>query len=566
MATITVTNLNDNGNGSLRQAIAEAGAGDTINFAAGLSGGTLTLTSGALGIASNVTIDGDIDGNHTPDITISGGGNSGVFYVSGGTSTLDGLVVTGGQANYGGGVYLGPGASLTVKDSTLQGNTASSFGGGVYVRPGGALTVMDSTLSGNSTGGYGGGICDAGTLTLVNSTVSDNTAFNGAGIRASGGATVSVYDSTLTSNQATDFGGGIANYGHLTLVDSLLSGNQADLGGGVYNAGTGTFALVSSTLSGNHASFGGGIDNASNFTLTNATLSGNDAADAGGGIYSFGNMTLVNSIVAGNEAGVTGADLRGTPLILSGGNIVGDTFSIDGTTARTGIALSDIFASVVTNPYTNVASGALANNGGPVETVALKVSASNPAIDAGADARAPATDARGFARSDFPGAANNGTNISDLGAYEVSHQIVVTTLDDVTDPSDGLISLREAIADAKNSSGTSTITFDPTLAGGTLTLTNGELDIASDVTIEGDIDHNGTPDITISGGGSSRIFQVDPGSTADFDGLVITDGSATDGGGLYAHGATVTVTDSTLSRNSASMYGGAIWSLASPSH
>ena len=54
-ATITVTNTNDSGAGSLRQALAEAHDGDRITFAVS---GTITLTSGGLVVAKNVTISG----------------------------------------------------------------------------------------------------------------------------------------------------------------------------------------------------------------------------------------------------------------------------------------------------------------------------------------------------------------------------------------------------------------------------------------------------------------------------------------------------------------------------
>src|SRR5690348_3696697 len=67
-ATITVTNTNDTGPGSLRQALANANNGDTINFAIS---GTITLTSGELLVSKNVTISGPgaatltVDGNFT---------------------------------------------------------------------------------------------------------------------------------------------------------------------------------------------------------------------------------------------------------------------------------------------------------------------------------------------------------------------------------------------------------------------------------------------------------------------------------------------------------------------
>src|SRR5262245_25072253 len=76
----------------------------------------------------------------------------------------------------------------------------------------------------------------------------------------------------------------------------------------------------------------------------------------------------------------------------------------------------------------------------------------------------------------------------------------VTTLADTVDGGDGVLSLREALALANgNGNASDTITFAPGLAGGTLFLTNGELTISTDaITIDGDINGNGTPDITIS--------------------------------------------------------------------
>ena len=65
-ATITVTNTNDSGPGSLRQALAVAHDGDSITFAVS---GVITLTSGGLGVTKNVTISGPganqlaVDGN-----------------------------------------------------------------------------------------------------------------------------------------------------------------------------------------------------------------------------------------------------------------------------------------------------------------------------------------------------------------------------------------------------------------------------------------------------------------------------------------------------------------------
>jgi len=101
--TLTVTNINNTGSGSLRSAIETAdasGVADTITFAADL-GATIKLTSGPLTINSDLTIKGP--GAH--ELSVSGTGNSGVFSVaSGATAKIKGLTITGGNADSGGGI------------------------------------------------------------------------------------------------------------------------------------------------------------------------------------------------------------------------------------------------------------------------------------------------------------------------------------------------------------------------------------------------------------------------------------------------------------------------------
>jgi len=127
-AIITVTNTNDSGPGSLRQALAVAHDGDRIIFSVS---GTITLTSGALVVAKNVTISGP----GTDQLSIVGMPFQSVFSV--GAATISGL---------------------TIRD------------GAVGIDNGGMLTVMNCVISGNSVGG----IHNGSSLTVVNSNVSDN--------------------------------------------------------------------------------------------------------------------------------------------------------------------------------------------------------------------------------------------------------------------------------------------------------------------------------------------------------------------------------------------------------
>lgn len=120
-ATLTVTNTNDNGMGSLRDTIAAA-AGDTITF--GVTG-TITLTTGELLISKNLTIQGP----GANQLTISGNLASRVFNISSNiTVTMDGLTIANGKAsgsgqNTGGGIANS--GTLNVTNSTLSGNSAS---------------------------------------------------------------------------------------------------------------------------------------------------------------------------------------------------------------------------------------------------------------------------------------------------------------------------------------------------------------------------------------------------------------------------------------------------------
>ncbi|MDD3470677.1 MAG: right-handed parallel beta-helix repeat-containing protein, partial [Thermoguttaceae bacterium] len=206
----------------------------------------------------------------------------------------------GGICNYG---------TLTVTNSTISGNTApDNDGGGGGICNFGTLTVTNSTISGNTASDAGGGIYNEdGMLTVTNSTISGNTAtWDGGGIYNQGD-TLTVTNSTISGNTVSyGGGGGIYSYGTLlTVTNSTISENTAYYGGGICNFGT--LTVMNSTISGNTATYGGGIYSYGTLTVTNGTISGNTASDGdGGGIWNSGKATVVNSIVSGNYAGGNG--------------------------------------------------------------------------------------------------------------------------------------------------------------------------------------------------------------------------------------------------------------------
>lgn len=258
-ATITVTNTNEAGAGSLREAIASAASGDTINFAAGVTG-AIVLTSGELVIYKDLTISGP----GASKLAVDGNANSRIFVVSSGkTVNVSGLTVHNGKAAGG---YVGGGidnrGTLALSKVIVSGNTVINYsGGGIFNFQGAVLTITDSVISENTATVYnGGGICNEGTLTVTNSTISGNTADNyGGGIINMGASTLTHV--TLTDNQADFSGGGVSNFGTITLTDSIIDGN------------------ISSN------SNGGGISNevnAANLNLSNVIIRNNSAGYYGG--------------------------------------------------------------------------------------------------------------------------------------------------------------------------------------------------------------------------------------------------------------------------------------------
>ena len=193
-ATITVTNRNDSGLGSLRQALTIANDGDTINFAVT---GTITLSSDGLGITKNVTISGPgfnqlaVNGNQAlfvfgvfPQRTVSISGlrirNAQVgAHNNQGTVSVSSCVLSGNST----GVYNNAGqggASMTVANSIISNNS----GTGAYNNHG-TLAVSSCVLSGNSTGVYNNAGQGGASMTVANSIISNNSG-TGAGIPSRG--------------------------------------------------------------------------------------------------------------------------------------------------------------------------------------------------------------------------------------------------------------------------------------------------------------------------------------------------------------------------------------------
>ncbi len=287
-----------------------------------------------------------------------------------------------------------PKVPVTLSGMTFRNGAGQEDGGGAYSCFG-TLTVSDSVITGNritsghGSYGYGAGIynCPSSTLTLINTTISNNSALIGGAI--CNGGTLTIKDSTVSGNVARQqMGGAIANYGTLTITNSTFSGNIArpsmlgSLGGGILNGGlfqsTGTLAINNSTLSGNVARRG-----------------------KGGAIFNVkgSSVVLQNSIVANNKGANCGGVLTSDGYNLSSDN----SCHFDGPGD-----LND----------TDPELGRLRNNGGPTKTLALLPG--SPAIDSGnpsgctdGNGHLLKTDQRGKPRPD-----KEDTGGCDRGAFE----------------------------------------------------------------------------------------------------------------------------------------------------
>ncbi len=351
----TVTRTDDRNNASctlgdcsLREAIKAANAtsaDNIINFASGLTTITLTTANGGEMVINNAG-KLTINGPGANVLTIDGGaGTNRIFYTDFATVTISGLTLTGGNGtgaigNGGGGAIFAQGGSLTLDSVHVTGNSVPYSSGGISFS-GVTSSIINSTISGNTAGFCGGFFVNSGTMIVVNSTISGNTATNSNG----GGFCVSTDGST-------------------TLRNVTITNNTASTGGGI------------------------NLDFRSSLSFGNTIVAGNTATSGAGSEIQFSNGIITSA----------------------GNNLVGDSTN-DST--NTGLA-------IVYQPTdirdVNPLLGTLQNNGGKTPTLALLMG--SPAIDKGNSFGATA-DQRGFIRPVDASTITNASDGSDIGAFEL---------------------------------------------------------------------------------------------------------------------------------------------------
>jgi predicted outer membrane repeat protein len=587
-ATFTVTNTADSGAGSLRWAVAQANAtagADVIDFSVT---GTITLTTGVLSLTD--TAETAIQGPGVSSLTVSGNNASQIFNVTG-AAVLANMTLTQGRATNGGAVAST--GQLTVTGCAFTSNSATTSGGAIYDASSSPASVTNCTFTSNRTSdstthaNFGGAIANVstGTLTVANCTFDSNLAAifelgNGGAIFNGAGASMVLANSTLINNTCVINGGAIDNAGTLTVLNSLLqdntAGSSSPRGGGIANESSGTLSVISSTITECAAYLGAGIYNEGNLEVTASTLSSNTSI-SGGAIFNTngGSPTRTTTVtacwIADNIASTNGGGgiLNGSGTITIStttftGNYAADTYGY------TGGAILNQSAGTINVSYSTFNNNRASNGAGIDNFGSLTVSHSNftgnnSYITGGGAIFNEGGATANISNSTFVNnrATTGGGALVNSGTMTITDSAFTSN----TSPSGGAI----------NAGGTFTVTGSTftsnrsnrggaILGGGTIT----------GCTFSGNSafqDHGGA----FLNGGTSTVTNCvfsdntaptnggaifNPGGNLTVTGSTFNGNTATHGGGIYNQ-TTLSVTGSTFNGNTATTNGGGIFSNSS---
>ncbi|MDR1383866.1 MAG: hypothetical protein LBJ67_08495, partial [Planctomycetaceae bacterium] len=584
--TIIVTTesdtIADDGVTSLREAILWATPeNNIITFDQSLNGKTLVMTGGVFYINEDIVI----EGTGRDLFTIDGNGGQ-IFRIGGRTNAvISGLTLQNGSSSDGGAVYGAETSNITISESTLSNNRAIR-GGAIFTF--GNLTLIDTDLI-NNTANYGGGAImnipgygDA-VIDITGGHMIGNTAsYNGGAIYSRGdGQNIIVNLTGVEISKNRGMHGGAVSAGaanvHLTVKECLITENTAqNHGGGLDIWGpNGTLDIINSVITGNTAARGGGIHaelgNNSTAVITNSLIAKN-TSNEGSGIAFFSNentQLILNNTTVADNTGSYGIFSPYAMIVLKN-SLVANQFAADvygQVDAAYSLIANGEGISFVQNDHNIIGTPEY-----PIDPLFANREAgfylllpNSPAVNTGNNALIPAG-----ITTDLNGNARIVGNAVDIGAYESSDvpdietpSTIVTTENDIVNPYDHEISLREAIqyANATNF----TVTFAASMSGKTIKLSHGEIVLNKNLTINGS-----GGNIIIDADQKSRVLIVRQNANVTLVGLTITGGKAEEyqsqiessphGGGIFNQG-TLTVIDSKIIENTAQVGGGGLFNI-----
>jgi LPXTG-site transpeptidase (sortase) family protein len=328
----TVTNTNDSGAGSLRQAISDAASGDTIIFS-GVSGGTINLIT-------QITINKDLEingGTSATSITLSGGNSHRIFFISSGTVRLRNMTLSNGHikgddgsynsaganSGLGGAVYVAGGAGLIATSVNFTNNQV--IGGN-----GGSAGLVGETNSAGGGGGAGGLPGNPGQYGGGGGGGFGSTAGGSGGFGAGGGGTAHGYtlDSTTWYSVPGGAGGeygGKGSDGHRYInVGYSGGGGGAALGGAIFVEQNGSVGIEQSSFTSNSVTGGNGGNGGTGF----GGGGGGGGAGLGSAVFSAGSLCIRSGVSFSSNSLTAGA--AGTSVATAYGGYlpgVGNTTS-----------------------------------------------------------------------------------------------------------------------------------------------------------------------------------------------------------------------------------------------
>ena len=611
--------------------------GTDITFKDGLENGTITLEKGAISIERAVTIDAALNNGLTIDahgasrvFTVDAyrEPNASAYTV------LNGMTLVNGAADEGGFIYVEEGSNLRLTKTSMTGDGTSSSTAGGAIYNAGRLVVEDQTtisdvaaidggaiynvgtanitgaeISGVETTGNGT-VYNSGTITIAATTIADAIADQGAGVYNTG--SLSISKGTKISDVTAENGAGVYNVGTANVVNAEISGNLANQNGaGFYNDGKLTLTNVK-ILSNDAGGEGGAIYDEGNLFATRVLIADNDSDGEGAAVYSLGDASIASSIIIanGSDAGSYALYNASGLLNLVGSTVVGNGQSgvyaeagqvqiyntilgqnggddLDSASGSVDAQYSMIENASVTISSTNPAYAPSFSNFNPSDAWTdwnLRLGSGSTAISAGSTDFNKAVNTSGksvVVTVDYAGNARVTEDGIDIGAYasasvQEDFSTVVTTWDDVVDPTDGLVSLREAIRYASIGKTVSerTVTFSPDLFAltdsGTVTLDSDLQTIVIDTPVivtsayTDELGETSYRDITVDGSvADANLFIIQKGADVEMRGLKFAGGHATganeSGGAFVIHDGTLTLLDSIVHDNHADRNGGAVY-------
>jgi streptogramin lyase len=504
---------------NIQAAVDAATDGDAVIVA----DGTYLLSSSVV-ISKGIVVRG---ANSASTTVVDGRGAVRCFYLSHSNAVLDGLTITRGRSNRGGGVYCDLGG--TVLRCILAGNTAAYVdwrdgGAAVFLYRGGC--VDSCVIQGNSSAIHGAGaLCLEGGV-IRNSVISSNsTAYDGGGVYCWMGG--SVNDCTITRNSSGGHAGGLYGWG-ASSERCAVSDNQAGGEGGGVHWVHGT--LDRCTVRGNRGAWSGGGITAWYSTMRNCLVFDNVARDHGGGVEAVGSEVKNCTIARNRAAGAGGIAFEQNGSAIN--SIVWDN------TASNGMN----YAGVGTITYSCTAPLSPSNTGHNIASDPLfadaasndcRLQAGSPCINAGLN-EAWMTNA-----FDLDGSPRVLGAIVDMGAYESAafptpiHYVSLTGAH--IPPFASWLNAATTIQAAVNAA----------TDGDTVLVGAGTFDLASTIRVTNGIalrGVNGAAQTTVDGGGTKRCL-VMSNRQAVAEGFTIQRGSASPenhgGGVLIASGGGV---------------------------